>query len=111
MIDAMPTPVPPLLRRAIIEAMGGWGPFTVREIESLFEDHEFFETDPTVTDQGVRRTSAAQYLSPIDWERPEQRTRVIAIAEAVLDHYPAEPDEPAGGPGRRLRRILQTNAR
>jgi len=33
-------PVPAPLRRALIEAMGGWGPFTVREIANLFEDHD-----------------------------------------------------------------------
>jgi hypothetical protein len=36
--------VPTPLRRALIEAMGGWGPFTVREIANLFEEHGFEES-------------------------------------------------------------------
>lgn len=102
--DAM-APVPPPLRRALIEAMGGWGPFTVREIANLFEDYEFTESGDVEPEQGVRRTTAAEYLAPIDWEDPDQRGRLLELIEAVLDHYP-EHAEDAGGVGTRLRRVL-----
>jgi len=97
-------PVPAPLRRALIEAMGGWGPFTVREIADLFEDYEFTESTEVEPEQGVRRTTAAEYLAPIDWNNPDQRARLLALIEAVLDFYP-EHAEDAGGVGTRLRRV------
>lgn len=96
--------VPAPLRRALIEAMGGWGPFTVREIANLFEDYEFTESGQVEPEQGVRRTTAAEYLAQIDWDDPDQRGRLLALIEALLDYYP-EHAEDAAGVGTRLRRV------
>jgi hypothetical protein len=102
----MPEPVPAPLRGSLIEAMGGWGPFTVREIEGLFADHGFEETAQVEPEQGVRRTTAAEHLGPIDWSIPAQRHRLIDLAEEVLEFYPEVEGETALSPGRRLRRAL-----
>jgi len=97
----MPEPVPTPLRRALIEAMGGWGPFTVREIEGLFSDHGFEEAADVEPEQGVRRTAAAEYLAPIDWSNPDQQARLIGLAEEVLEFHPEGEGESAVSPGRR----------
>jgi hypothetical protein len=98
--------VPRPLRRALIDAMGGWGPYSVREIENLFEDHDFTETAQIEPEQGVRRTTAAEYLEPIDWEDQEQRRRLLALIDEVLAHYPADAEDADRQPGGRLRRAL-----
>jgi len=97
--------VPRPLRRALIEAMGGWGPYTVREIEHVFEDHGFEGTADVEPEQGVRRTTAAQYLATVDWDDDDQRTRLQAVIDEVLANYPTESAEP-GELGERLRRAL-----
>jgi hypothetical protein len=102
----MPEPVPSPLRSSLVDAMGGWGPFTVREIERLFTDHGFEETAEVEPEQGVRRTTAAQYLGAVDWSDPAQRRRLIQLAEEVLEFYPPDESESAVSPGRRLRRAL-----
>src|SRR5207342_659466 len=95
------------LRSALVEAMGGWGPFTVREIANLFVDHGFEETAEVEPEQGVRRTEAAEHLAPIDWAIPDQRQRVLALVREVLEFYPEAEDESPLSPGRRLRRALE----
>jgi hypothetical protein len=99
---SIPTP----LRRALIEAMGGWGPFTVREIANVFEDHGFQESVEVEPEQGVRRTTAAEYLALIDWDDASQRDRLLGLADDVLDYYPEAEDAGQPGPGTRLRRAL-----
>lgn len=84
--------------------MGGWGPFTVREIANLFEDVDFTESREVEPEQGVRRTTAAEYLAAIDWDDLGQRERLLALIEAVLDYYPEHAEDTAGV-GTRLRRV------
>jgi hypothetical protein len=82
------------------------GPYSVREIENLFEDHDFVETAQVEPEQGVRRTTAAQYLEPIDWDDDEQRRRLLALIDEVLVNYPPDAEDADRQPGGRLRRIL-----
>lgn len=98
--------VPAVLRNALIEAMGGWGPFTVREITSLFDDHGFPGRGVTDPQQGVRRSEAAEHIAAIDWADHDARQRLIALTSDVLEFYPEAPDDPPNAPGRRLRRAL-----
>lgn len=99
---AVPTP----FRRALIEAMGGWGPFTVREIANLFEDHGFEESVEVEPEQGVRRTTAAEHLAAIEWDDAGQRSRLLELADEVLGYYPEAEDAGQPGPDTRLRRAL-----
>ena len=85
--------------------MGGWGPYTVREIANLFEDHGFEDTAQIEPEQGVRRTTAAEYLDAIDWNEGDQQRQLQAVIDEVLANYPAEQEEP-GDVGARLRRSL-----
>jgi hypothetical protein len=103
----VPEPVPTPLWSALTDAMGGWGPFTVREIAALFEDHGFEETGEAEPQQGVRRTEAAERLAPIDWSDASQRQRLLTLIDDVLEFYPETEEESPLSPGRRLRRALQ----
>lgn len=99
--------LPTSLRRALIEAMGGWGPYTVREIDSLFQSHDFFDIAQDADEQGVRRTRAAEYLDRIDWGVEGERRKLLDLTEDVLVHYPEGGDEPSTRPGRVLRNVLR----
>jgi len=85
--------------------MGGWGPFTVGQIANVFEDNGFVSAAQVEPEQGVRRTTAAEYLAAIDWDDPDQRKRLLQVAGEVLAYYPEEDGKP-GDPGQRLRRTL-----
>jgi len=102
----MPEPIPSPLRSAVIDAMGGWGPFTVREIEGLFIDHGFEASEEVEPEQGVRRTAAAEHLAPIDWADADQRRRLLQLADEILQFYTETDEESPLSPGRRLRRVV-----
>lgn len=99
--------IPPAVRIALRNAVGGWGPFTVREIDDLFHSHEFTrEDDTTPLEGGERRTEAERFHRRIDWTSPTQAQRYLNLVADVLDYYPEADDEP-GSPGRRLRQALR----
>lgn len=99
--------IPAAVRIALRNAVGGWGPFTVREIDDLFNSHEFFlEDDATPLDGGERRTEAERFQRMIDWASPDEAQRYLNLVAEVLDYYPEADDEP-GSPGRKLRLALR----
>ena len=87
--------------------MGGWGPFTVREIANVFEDHGLEETREVESEQGVRRSTAAGYIDAVDWDDDVQRNRLLEVADEVLVYYPEEEGENQTYVGPRLRRALR----
>jgi hypothetical protein len=101
------TPVPTLLRRALADAMGGWGPFTVREIETLFSLHGFDEEADAPPEQGVRRQTAANLVAGIDWAHRGQKRRFLDLIQDVLEHFPRQPGESPLSAGRALRGALE----
>lgn len=84
-------PIPEGLRVALREAMGGWGPYSVREIETLFETHEFHDHIQLEDVGGVRRTCAEEFQRCIDWSDAEQRRRYLMLVEEVLSEH--DPDD------------------
>src|SRR5256885_14802605 len=95
--------IPLAVRIALRNAVGGGGPYSVREIEDLFNMHEFTEQDTSVPDAGgARRTTAEQFHARIDWTSPDQARRYLDLISDVLDRYPEAEDQP-GSPGRDLR--------
>lgn len=100
--------IPVAVRIAVRNAVGGWGPFTVREIDDLFNSHEFFDEDEsTPLDGGERRTAAERFQRRIDWRSPDEAQRYLDLVAEVLDYYPEADDQP-GSPGRKLRLALRT---
>ncbi|MCA1695152.1 MAG: hypothetical protein LC749_10695, partial [Actinobacteria bacterium] len=66
-------PIPGGLRVAVYNAMGGWGPYTVRQIAELFLTYGFSETSDAAGDVGGARRSAAEaYQRCIDWDDPDR---------------------------------------
>ena len=99
--------IPLGVRIALRNAVGGWGPFTVREIDDLFNSHGFVERDDQLEDAGgARRTRAAAYQAKIDFGSSEQARRFLDLVDEVLEHYPEDAPEPdpVGG---KLRRELR----
>jgi hypothetical protein len=99
--------IPPAIRIALRNAVGGWGPYTAREIDDLFNSYGFTGSDPTTPDVGgVRKTAAESYQARIDFSSPEEVQRYLALADEVLQNYPDDPQNP-GFVGQRLRRALR----
>lgn len=103
----MPEPVPPALRIALKNAIGGWGPYSVREIHDLFNSYGFIATDDTLEDAGARRTAAERYQAKIDWASSTDTRRYLDLVAEVLTNYPEESAGPPSAEGARLRRVLK----
>ncbi len=103
----MPEPIPQALRIAVKNAVGGWGPYSVRGIDDLFNSYGFTEVDPSIQDAGSRRTAADRYQAKIDWSSPVQVRRYLDLVAEVLTNYPENPPAPPNSEGPRLRRVLR----
>jgi hypothetical protein len=99
-------PIPDGVRVAVYNAMGGWGPYSVREIDELFRTYGFSETVELEDIGGVRRTRAEEYQRCIDWGDPDQRRRYLMLVEDVLSNYPDEDGAPSPI-ARKVRRALE----
>ncbi len=93
--------VPQGLRNALIDAMGGNGPFVVREICSIFDAHDLTAT-VQADEGGERRTAAAERIDAVDWSNYQQREALGEVARYVISHD-AGAD---GAPGRMETRLL-----
>jgi hypothetical protein len=99
----MPELIPPSIRVALRDAVGGWGPYSVREVDELFAAFRFVDRDPEVPEVGgQRRTRAESYLVRINFDDPEQVSRYLALVDEVLLNYPDDPEHPRA-PGEILR--------
>jgi hypothetical protein len=97
MMCGMPEELIPLgVRIALRNAVGGWGPYSVREIDDLFNSHGFTAFDANVPDAGgARRSTAEGYHARIDFADPDQARRYLELVDDVLDNYPEDADEPS----------------
>ncbi len=102
-----PTSIPNGLRIAVYNAMGGWGPYSVREICELFEMHGFTQTADVGDIGGERRSAAESYQQAIDWGDPDQRRRYLMVVEEVLEHYPDDDDGKTPQLARNVHRALK----
>ncbi len=81
--------IPDALRIAVRNAMGGYGPYVVREIEDLFRTYGFSETKPVTEDiSGMRREVAETHQLAIDWGDADEKRRYLMLVEDVLREYP-----------------------
>src|SRR5438309_7414252 len=98
--------IPDGLRVAMYNAMGGWGPYTVREIDELFRLYGFTQTTPIDDVGGVRRTTAEEYQQRIDWSDPEQRQRYLMLVDDVMENYPDIDGKPSDT-AKKVRRAIK----
>lgn len=97
--------IPLAVRIALRNAAGGAGPYTLREIDDLFNAHGFTQRGQVEDAGGERRTLVEEYHARIDWADPDSAQRYLDLVADVLDRYPEDNDAP-GSPGRNLRRAL-----
>jgi hypothetical protein len=99
-------PIPDGVRVAVYNAMGGWGPYTVREIDELFRMYGFSKTAELDDVGGERRTAAESFQRCIDWGDAEQRRRYLLLVDDVLENYPDVDGKPPAE-AKKVRRALQ----
>lgn len=98
--------VPVALRVALYNAMGGWGPYSVREIEDLFRTYGFEARTDDIDDvSGVRRETVENFQQAIDWSDSDQRRRYLMLVEDVLENFPDQDGKPHPQ-GKAIRRAL-----
>ena len=103
----MPDLIPIAVRLALRDAVGGSGPYTVREVDELFNAFGFFDQDTDIEDVGgQRRTRAETFHQRINFEDPDAVRRYLALVDEVLLNYPEDPEYPRY-PGESLRRSLR----
>ena len=99
--------IPISIRIALRNAIGGWGPYTLREIDELFISHGFSDCDDGNDDVGgARRTRAEAFQSRIDFSSSEQTLRYLDLVDEVLEQYPESEDPPIKA-GQDIRRALR----
>lgn len=99
--------IPLAVRIALRNAVGGWGPYTVREIDDLFNSYGFIDRQEDIPDAGgARRTAAEAYQARADFTSPEDARRYLELVDEVLEHYPEDAAEPDPA-GQKLRRELR----
>jgi hypothetical protein len=100
--------IPVHVRIALRNAVGGWGPYTAREIDDLFNSYGFVEHDPDVPDAGgVRRTAAESYQARINFASLEEARRYLRLVDEVLENYPDDGPANRDSPGQKLRLALR----
>jgi hypothetical protein len=100
--------IPRSVRQAVVDAVGGWGLYTVAEIDDLFRDEEF---EPVVsfesTTGGQRRLEAEGFQAGIDFADPDQVERYLRVVERILDDHLAADNDLAKQRHERLERALK----
>jgi len=90
--------IPPGVHVALQNAMGGWGPYTVREIEDKFASFGFKPPASLTGDRapgserGQRRTTVSMFQEGIDWSAYGQCERYLELVKEVIEDL----DEGAG---------------
>jgi Abortive infection C-terminus len=87
-----PKPRPELLPRAVqvavVDAVGGWGLYKVREIADLFLNEGFTRAEDFVGEGGgQRRNEAAAFQAAIDFSDPSEVERYLRVVEKILDDH------------------------
>lgn len=81
--------IPNPLRIAVRNAMGGNGPYVVRQIEDLFRTYGFSDAKPVTENiTGVRREVAESHQLAIDWGDSNQKDRYLMLVNEVLREIP-----------------------
>ena len=98
-------PIPDGVRTAVRNAMGGYGPYTLREIDELFRMYGFSNTTPLENQGGERRTAVEEFQICIDWGDRDQRRRYLMLVENVLEDLDNE--ESRAAEAKRVRLALR----
>jgi hypothetical protein len=99
--------IPIAVRIALRNAVGGSGPYTLREIDDLFNSHGFVEYDSDVADVGGdRRMRAEGYHVRVDFSSSDDARRYLDLVDEVLELWPEESSDPRDA-GQRLQRELR----
>jgi hypothetical protein len=79
--------VPVRVRSALRETVGGWGLYTVRDIQNLFADEGFQPASDNADYGGERRTMCERCQMGIDFTSPAGSQRYLHVVDRVIrDH-------------------------
>jgi hypothetical protein len=100
--------IPRGVRQALIDAVGGWGLYTVAEIADLFRVEGFSRTSETTAfPGGARRQEAEAYQADIDFTDVDQVVNYLRVLEKVLDDHTAAKDDDTRKRHERLAKALK----
>jgi hypothetical protein len=86
-----PDLVPRAVRVAVVDAVGGWGIYKVREIADLFLNEGFGrQEDYLGAGGGQRRQEAEAFQATIDFTDPGQVGRYLRVVQTILDDHNKE---------------------
>jgi hypothetical protein len=89
-----PDLVPRAVRQAVVEAVGGWGLYTVAQIADLYGNEGLEPAENFVATSGGQRKAAAEsYHAAIDFADPAQVARYLRVVEKILDDHEASGDD------------------
>lgn len=83
-----PELIPRSVRQAVLDAVGGWGPYSVAQIAALFRN-EGFEPARGVQleSSGQRRQEAELFQAAIDFLMPQQVQRYLRVIEEIIEDH------------------------
>lgn len=88
-----PELVPRSVRQAVLEAVGGWGLYSVARIEDLFRNEGFEPAEGVqLESSGQRRQEAELFQAAIDFSSPEQVQRYLRVIEEIIEDHQGDGD-------------------
>lgn len=86
--------IPRSVRQAVVDAVGGWGLYTIAQISDLFQDEGFEPVDEFEShSSGQRRLTAESFQAGVDYTDPDQVERYLRVVEHVLDDHAVAGDD------------------
>lgn len=83
-----PELVPRAVQAAVIDSVGGWGIYKVRDIAEMFLNEDFVRPEDFIAGAGgQRREEAAAFQALIDFSDPGEVERYLRVVEKILDDH------------------------
>lgn len=102
-----PDLIPRAVRQAVVDAVSGWGLYTIAQIGDLFRDEGFEPADSFESGGGGQRKHAEAFQAAIDFRDPDQVERYLRVVERILDDHAEASNEDGKERHERLTRALK----
>lgn len=88
-----PELIPRSVRQAVLDAVGGWGLYSVARIADLFRNEGFEPAEGVqLESSGQRRQEAELFQAAIDFSSPQQVRRYLRVIEEIIEDHQGDGD-------------------